>query len=350
MKRFSGGNMRLLSMLLSLVLVAGMVSIMLPTACAYEADISASASNPQYYDSGCLKSLDISVKSQHSYATAYGKIAVHNGTSSYDYYHPYASNGASWPDLSGDRTFVALGSGAEFEWTDMQLHTMTVLFPDGQVQMNQNSTYPVYLWTRSTAYGVYPDKHVGDIRTNSAGLQFNNSNLGGNTPTVAHSHIWQITGDNTDTLTATCVGQVGTCTAGGPVSVSISASSVTLPNSPFNASVSNAQQFEAVTGLTVHPLDYLQRPSYKYKAVGASSFADPDMSKSQAGTYQAIIYVADANGVQHSAFVQYQAIDPVQTAATGDNRPIEIMVMGLLACSTMAVAAFILDSKRRVSR
>ena len=349
MKRFLNGKMRLLSLLLSLVLAVGMVSTMLPAACAYEADISASASNPQFYDSGCLKSLDISVKTQYIYATAYGKIAVHNGKSSYDYFNPYTSNGASWPDLSGDPTFVALGSGAEFEWTDMKLHTMTVLFPDGQVQMNQNKTYPVYLWTRSTSYGVYPDKHVGDISTSSAGLEFNNGNLGGNTPTVTHSHIWQITGDNTDTLTATCVGQ-GTCTAGGPVSVSISASGVTLPASPFGASVSNAQQFEAVTGLKVHPLDSLGRPGYKFKAVGASSFEDPDMNSPKAGTYQASIYVEDANYTPHSAFVQYQAIDPVQTAATGDDRPIEMMLLGLLVCSAMAAAAFYIDSKRRVSR
>ena len=51
----------MLSLLLSLVLVAGMVSAMLPAACAFEADISASAANVQYYDSGCLKSLDVSV-------------------------------------------------------------------------------------------------------------------------------------------------------------------------------------------------------------------------------------------------------------------------------------------------
>lgn len=165
-----------------------------------------------------------------------------------------------------------------------------------------------------------------------------------------HIHSWQITGDNTNTLTAACVGQQGTCDAGGPVSVSIAASGVTLPTSPFNASVSNAQQFEDVTGLKVHPLDSLGRPGYKFKAVGASSFADPDMNSPKAGTYQASIYVEDPNGLQHSAFVQYQAIDPVQTAATGDNRPIEIMLLGLLACSAMAVAAFLLDSKRRVSR
>lgn len=350
MKRFSGGKMKLLSLLLSLVLVVGMVSTMLLSASAFEPNISASAGNTQYYDSGCLKSIDISVKALYKYADAYGKIAVHNGTSSYDYFHAYASNGAFWPDLSGDPTFVALGSGGEFEWTDMKLHTMTVLFQDGQVKMDQNKTYPVYLWTRSTVYGVYPDKHIGDIKIGDEGLKFNNDFVDGNNSVVTHSHSWQITGDNTDTLTAACVGQQGTCTAGGPVSVSIAASGVTLPNSPFNASVSNVQQFEAVTGLKVHPLDYLQRPGYKYKAVGASSFADPDMSNPKAGTYQAIIYVEDANGAQHSAFVQYQAIDPIQTAATGDNRPIEIMFMGLLACLAMAVAAFVMDSKRRASR
>ena len=143
---------------------------------------------------------------------------------------------------------------------------------------------------------------------------------------------------------------MGNCDAGGPVSVSIAASGVTLPASPYNASVSNAQQFEAVTGLKVHPLDNLGRPGYKFKAVGASSFEDPDMNSPKAGTYQASIYVEDANYTPHSAFVQYQAIDPVQTAATGDDRPIEIMTMGLLVCSAMAAAAFFLDSKRRVGR
>ena len=104
MKRFSGGKMKLLSLLLSLVLVVGMVSTMLLTASAYEPNISASAGNTQYYDSGCLKSIDISVKALYEYADAYGKIAVHNGTSSYDYFHAYASNGAFWPELSGDPT------------------------------------------------------------------------------------------------------------------------------------------------------------------------------------------------------------------------------------------------------
>lgn len=167
----------------------------------------------------------------------------------------------------------------------MKLHTMTVFFQDGQVKMDQNKTYPVYLWTRSNVYGVYPDKYIGDIKIGDEGLKFNDDIVDGNNPAVTHSHSWQITGDNTDTLTAACVGQQGTCTAGGPVSVSIAASGVTLPDSPFNARVSNVQQFEAVTGLKVHPLDYLQRPGYKYKAVGASSFTDPDMNSPQSGTY-----------------------------------------------------------------
>ena len=74
------------------------------------------------------------------------------------------------------------------------------------------------------------------------------------------------------------------------------------------------------------------------------------MNSPKAGTYQASIYVEDANYTPHSAFVQYQAIDPVQTAATGDDRPIEMMLLGLLVCSAMAAAAFFIDSKRRVSR
>lgn len=171
-----------------------------------------------------------------------------------------------------------------------------------------------------------------------------------NSTEVKHEHSWQITGDNTDTLTATCVGTVGTCDAGGPVSVSISAKSVTLPESPFNAAVSNAERFEAVTGLKVHPLDTLNRVSYSYKAAGAGSFTTPDFASPKAGTYQAVIFVTDAQNVDHSAFVEYTAIDPKVTAATGDDRPVEAMALGLVMFSALAAAAFVLDGMQKKYR
>ena len=46
-------------------------------------------------------------------------------------------------------------------------------------------------------------------------------------------------------------------------------------------------------------------------------------------------------------YTQYTAADPAITAQTGDDRPIEIMLVSALAFSALAAAAFLLDSKRK---
>ena len=45
--------------------------------------------------------------------------------------------------------------------------------------------------------------------------------------------------------------------------------------------------------------------------------------------------------------MKYTAVDPAVTAQTGDNRPIELMLVSVLVFSALAAAAFILDSKRK---
>lgn len=359
MKRFSGGKMKLLSLLLSLVLAAGLFQANVVTASAttgdtyfftHAYDCQRSPAFPKAGNTFQASSFRTPLDSSGSHISGgindeydwklislgnYGSVTSPSGylTSIVDKIattYGVDRNNVEVFQLTKDGVYVAMGA------IFAQSSELTAFLGD-----NWNADGSTYLLSNSTLTNPTTVTISRDVTTGFEPPA----------PVIPqHTHSWQITGDNTDTLTAACVGQQGTCTAGGPVSVSIAASSVTLPDSPFNARVSNVQQFEAVTGLKVHPLDYLQRPGYKYKAVGASSFTDPDMNSPQSGTYQAIIYVEDANGTQHSAFVQYQAIDPIQTAATGDDRPIEIMLMGLLACSAMAVAAFVIDSKRRASR
>lgn len=348
MKRFRKKNSRLLPLLLSLVLVVGLVQISAVTASAaynfsYAYDCQRSPAFPKAGQSFTASSITdpVMIGSSAAAGAAGNWVLTSKGY--------YTSGMSAAIGASSYFTSVITNVAASYGVQSTQVEVY---------ELTKNGVHVAYgaIYARSSEITTF----LGDNwNANGCTYLLSNSSLSGSktvtieqdlaTSAPQHIHSWQITGDNTDTLTAACVGQ-GTCSAGGSVSVSIAASSVTLPSSPFNASVRNAQQFEAVTGLKVHPLDTLQRPGYKYKAVGASSFTDPDMNSPKPGTYQAILYVEDANGMQHSAFVQYQAIDPVQTAATGDNRPIEIMIMGLLMCSAMAAAAFVLDSRRRAGR
>lgn len=327
------------------------------SAAAFTARMAASASNVQYYSDGSLKSVDITAKATMYYAPAYGRFAVHNGNTAFGWDKKYSTDGHVWPTSINDPTFVSFGDGSEFLWTDEQPHTITISFVQGQVPANASRDYTILMWTRSTSYGVYPDFLVGTLSVNGGKTAFNGTDIpsgsttppsNGSTlpPAPVHTHHWVVTGDNTDTLTASCTGTVGTCDLQS-VSVKLSASSVTLPDSPYNAVISGAEGFQSQTGLKIQPLADKGRAAYKYKAVGADHFTDPDLTKAEAGTYQAIVYVTDDDGVTHSAFVEYTAIDPVKTAATGDNRPIELMVLGLGMFCAMAAACFTLDRKHR---
>ena len=328
---------------------------------SFAINATASAKNPQYHGDGSLKSVDITFQAGSGYRTAYGRFAIHNGSSAYYQYHPCAPANSVWPSSSfisqQDKTFIAFGEGDEFDWTDEQVHTVTISFAQGQIPADSSKNYSLVMWTRSDTWGFYPDFVVGTLQLDSNNTYFNGTEVtsNGTTPpsnelvpetAPVHTHHWVVTGDNTDTLTASCTGTVGTCDLQS-VSVKLSASSVTLPDSPYNAVISGAEGFQSQTGLKIQPLADKGRAAYKFKAVGADHFTDPDLSKAEAGTYQAIVYVTDDDGVTHSAFVEYTAIDPVKTAATGDNRPIELMVLGLGMFCAMAAACFTLDRKHR---
>ena len=161
-------------------------------------------------------------------------------------------------------------------------------------------------------------------------------------------HTWQFKASG-NTLTAYCKYDDIT-----PVSVSLEADSVTLPNSPFNARLEGWEAFKKAV-----PSAYYN--SFDYKLNGEEVV---DQSSPKAGNYQAGVRIyglpspveysgaaaranMDGNGYSAYLFTQYTAVDPAVTAQTGDNRPIEIMVASVVVFSALAAAAFIVDSKRR---
>ena len=165
-------------------------------------------------------------------------------------------------------------------------------------------------------------------------------------------HTWQFKAAG-NTLTGSCGG--ANCDI-GQIVLTLEADSVTLPKSPFNARLEGWEAFQlAVPSATYDP------NSFDYKLNGEPV---TDKSNPKAGNYQAGIRIyglpgnvedgnavaranMDGNGNSAYLFTQYTAADPKVTAQTGDDRPIEIMLVSALAFSALAAAAFAADSKRR---
>lgn len=177
-------------------------------------------------------------------------------------------------------------------------------------------------------------------------------------------HDWRFTLTE-NSLTATC-GNTG-CPI-GTVGVTLSAHSVILPDSPFNAGVEVTGAFkEAFPGVEISDIRY----DYQDSDGEWHQDIDPIPANAKAGQYQAGVSVSgipDFFGDQGAAsramptnneivpgggsvflFLKYTAADPAVTAQTGDSRPIELMMAGAAVFSILAAVAFLLDSKRRYS-
>lgn len=169
-------------------------------------------------------------------------------------------------------------------------------------------------------------------------------------------HDWQFKAAG-NTLTGHCL------FCGKDVTLTLKADSVTLPTSPFNARLEGLEQFKKEV-----PNADIGDFVYKYKGPGDSEYriVEPTAANAKAGEYQvgvriknlpgtvaqegpvAMAYEGNQDNTGYAdLFVHYTAADPAITAQTGDNRPIELMMASVLAFSALAVAAFILDSKRR---
>lgn len=165
-----GVKKRLLSIVLALVMMFTLIPI--SSRIAYAASFSKTEiSNPTLYESGCLKTLDVTIQAiNEGYTPAYGKIGVHKEYSSYSWNNKYIESRdcTAWPETIEDPTMVGL-STTEFLWTDCKEHTVTVQFEDGKIPCDQEKTYIVYLWTRAQIIGIYPDYTFGALKTKADG-------------------------------------------------------------------------------------------------------------------------------------------------------------------------------------
>lgn len=172
----------------------------------------------------------------------------------------------------------------------------------------------------------------------------------------AGMHIWRYTRTE-NSLTAEC-GNSG-CTI-GKVGVTLTASSVTLPNSPFNARLTFEGDFKEAFRFS--DIEY----RYEDPTTGWD-YVDPNTFTPKPGNYQAGVLISGlpgngeiaarspdsntgANQGREYLYVKYTAADPAITAQTGDDRPIELMLASVLFFSALAAAAFLVDSKRKSHR
>ena len=172
----------------------------------------------------------------------------------------------------------------------------------------------------------------------------------------ASMHRWTYTSTE-NSLTAEC-GNSG-CTI-GKVGVTLTASSVTLPNSPFNAQLTFEGDFKEAFRFS--DIEY----RYEDPTTGWD-YVNPNTFTPKPGNYQAGVLISglpgngeiaarslDSNNYANQGseylYVEYTAADPAITAQTGDDRPIELMMAGVLVFSALAAAAFLLDHKRKYSR
>ena len=204
-----------------------------------------------------------------------------------------------------------------------------------------------------------------NLSGSGAGYLFSNGQLSGSTTVTisndvstdlppAHVHEWSaVTLDGNGTKEASATIKCSDCEE--TVTVTLTAADVTLPGDVFTAQISTTPGTSnyALRAVPTLPegLTISSEPGYKYSVSGSDfTTIDPNNFTPKQGIYQASIVVMSGNAEVANLAVKYTVSDPVVTAATGDNRPIEMMVMGLVVFSAMAAVAFIFDSKRRVGR
>lgn len=373
MKIFGSGQKRLLSLVLTLVLLVSVVPVIsLP---AYADDppnlICTNVEMNSTYSSGCPESMTIyyhfNKDIPYTYGAAQGKFAVHNGaTQNKDH---ISGNWSSTETIKNkNNTFVAFQESSDFWWTDGQydkekIYSQTVEFADHVIEPNQE--YYLYLWT--SVYGeVYPDCFFAKIKIENGELKVVYSQ-DESFPAV-HTHQWKsdpIDGNGTKEASTTIFCADPYCDAPMQVDVTLTASDVTLPGNVFSAQISVEKIERPVAAFALRPAPQapaglpeglpeglaISEPVYKYSATGSGyEPIDPTSFTPKAGYYQAAVQITDDynnNSMVAELAVKYTVSDPAVTAATGDNRPIELMIMGMAFFCAMAAAAFVLDGRRK---
>ena len=354
MKRFLNGKMRMLSLLLSLVLVLGLIQANAVTA-------SAETTYSFSYAYDCQRSPDFPKQGESFTASSITDPVMQGSTAA-------AGAAGTWVLTSkgyytADQKNTLAGVGSHFDAVISNIAGSYNIQPT-QVEvyeLTKNDVHVAYgaIFARSTNVDVITT-FLGD-NWNSGGCTYllSDSPLNGS-KTVSidqdlstnappqHTHTWTpaTSGNGTKEATTTI-----TCTdpnCGETLTVTLTASDVTLPGNAFSAKITTTQN---PVSRAASPLTVSETPGYKYSPDG-SDFTpiDPGSFTPAPGFYQASILIKDGNDTVENLYVTYTVSDPVVTAATGDNRPIEMMVMGMAFFSVLAIAAFVLDSKRRGSR
>lgn len=355
MKRFLDGKMRMLSLLLSLVLAVGLIQVNAVTA-------SAAGTYDFSYAYDCQR--------DPAFPRKDGTLRV------YSFSTPLNASGEHInEELHTTHTWqlTLLGKYAAISNPGNLSGIVSKVAREYEISANDIEIFQLTMDGSKIARGVIvaqsPELTVffGDnLSGNGAGYVFSNTKLSNNDTvmisndvgTNTHIHSWPVvtpTGNGTKLAYATM-----TCNCGETLTVTLTASDVTLPGDVFTAQVTtetdepgvDVGSFSAARTLP-EGLRISSQPGYKY-SVSGSNFTpidDPDHFTPKQGIYQASIQVKGANdNVVAELAVKYTVSDPAVTAATGDNRPIELMVMGLVVFSAMAAAAFVFDSKRRTGR
>lgn len=353
MKCFWNGKMRWLSLLLSLVLAVGLiqtnaVAVSAETAYSfsYAYDCQRSPAFPNKGDTFTASSIRNPVKD----GTIEGTDASGNWVlTSKGYYTADKKSTLANAGSYFDAVISNIAASYHIQTTQVEVYELT-----------KNGEHIAYgaIFARSTVANVITT-FLGD-NWNSDGCTYllSNTSLSGsinvtidqdlttNAPPL-HTHSWTpVTTGNGTKAAATTISCSGCSEA---LSVSLTASDATLPGSVFTAKVST--EVASAARAVQSALSVSQTPGYKYSATG-SDFApiDPNQFTPVPGFYQASILVMDGNNTVENLYVTYTVSDPVVTAATGDNRPIESMVMGMAFFCALGIAAFILDSKRKARR
>ena len=353
MNRFWNRKTRLLSLLLSLVLAVGLIQTNAVTVSAettytfsYAYDCQRSPDFPNKGDSFTASSItDPKMTGSSAEAGALGNWVL----TSKGYYTADQKNTLAGVGSYFDAVISNIAGSYSIQPTQVEVYELT-----------KNGVHVAYgaIFARSTNVDAITT-FLGD-NWNSGGCTYllSDSPLSGS-KTVSidqdlstnvppqHTHHWTpVTTGNGTKAAATTISCSG-CSE--TLSVSLTASDVTLPGSVFTAKISTEAASAARAAQS--SLSVSQTPGYKYSASG-SDFApiDPNQFTPVPGFYQASILVTDGNDTVENLYVTYTVSDPVVTAATGDNRPIERMVMGMAFFSALGIAAFFLDSKRKARR
>ena len=354
MNRFWNRKTRLLSLLLSLVLAVGLIQT---NAVTVSATAGETYSFTHAYD--CQRSPAFPKKngSLRAYDITLPKKGPTSSAGSYE-------SNANWVLTSLGAGAAPSGAGTYFNniiqsvASEYHINTSQVEI----FQLTKDGSHVAYgaILARSSAVTVFVGDNwtenysgcgyllsTSEITESSLTVDINEDATTLVDPNPSHTHHWTpVTTGNGTKAAATTISCSG-CSETLPVS--LTASDVTLPGSVFTAKISTEAASAARAAQS--SLSVSQTPGYKYSASG-SDFApiDPNQFTPVPGFYQASILVTDGNDTVENLYVTYTASDPVVTAATGDNRPIERMVMGMAFFSALGIAAFFLDSKRKARR